>query len=87
MLIDYQPQGVCSRRMLIQVEDGVVQDLQVIGGCHGNLQGISALVRGMKVEDVVARLSGIRCGTKPTSCPDQLSKALEQAMHGAEDAQ
>ncbi|OUN07154.1 TIGR03905 family protein [Flavonifractor sp. An92] len=87
MLIDYQPQGVCSRRMLIQVEDGVVQDLQVIGGCHGNLQGISALVRGMKVEDVVARLSGIRCGVKPTSCPDQLSKALEQAMHGAEDAQ
>lgn len=87
MLIDYQPQGVCSRRMLIQVENGVVQDLQVIGGCHGNLQGISALVRGMKVEDVVARLSGIRCGVKPTSCPDQLSKALEQAMHGAEDAQ
>lgn len=87
MVIDYQPQGVCSRRMLIQVEDGVVQDLQVIGGCHGNLQGISALVRGMKVEDVVARLSGIRCGVKPTSCPDQLSKALEQAMHGAEDAQ
>ena len=87
MVIDYQPQGVCSRRMLIQVEDGVVQELQVIGGCHGNLQGISALVRGMKVEDVVARLSGIRCGVKPTSCPDQLSKALEQAMPSMEAGQ
>ena len=87
MVIDYQPQGVCSRRMLIQVEDGVVQELQVIGGCHGNLQGISALVRGMKVEDVVARLSGIRCGDKPTSCPDQLSKALEQAMPSMEAGQ
>ena len=80
MVIDYQPQGVCSRRMLIQVEDGVVQDLQVIGGCHGNLQGISALVRGMKVEDVVARLSGIRCGVKPTSCPDQFARGLESAL-------
>ena len=87
MVIDYQPQGVCSRRMLIQVEDGVVQELQVIGGCHGNLQGISALVRGMKVEDVVARLSGICCGVKPTSCPDQLSKALEQAMPSMEAGQ
>lgn len=87
MWIDYQPQGVCSRQMLIQVEDGVVQDLQVIGGCHGNLQGISALVRGMKVEDVVTRLSGIRCGVKPTSCPDQLSKALEQAMPSMEAGQ
>ena len=86
MLIDYQTQGVCSRRMLIQVEDGVVQDLQVIGGCHGNLQGISALVRGMKADDVVERLSGICCGAKPTSCPDQLARALRQALHGAEEA-
>lgn len=79
MLINYHPQGVCSRQMLIQVEDGVVQDLQVVGGCHGNLQGISSLVRGMKVEDVIQRLSGIRCGTKVTSCPDQLAQALSQA--------
>lgn len=79
MLINYHPQGVCSRQMLIQVEDGVVQDLQVVGGCHGNLQGISSLVRGMKVEDVIQRLSGIRCGTKGTSCPDQLAQALSQA--------
>lgn len=85
MQINYHPQGVCSRQMLIQVEDGVVQELQVVGGCHGNLQGISSLVRGMKVEEVIQRLSGIRCGTKATSCPDQLAQALSQAA--AEPAQ
>lgn len=85
MLINYHPNGVCSRQMLIQVEDGVVQELQVVGGCHGNLQGISSLVRGMKVDDVIQRLSGIRCGTKGTSCPDQLAQALMQAT--AEPAQ
>lgn len=84
MLIQYQPQGVCSRQMLIDVEDGVVKDLQVLGGCHGNLQGIASLVRGMKVEDVVERLSGIRCGAKPTSCPDQLARALRQSMEAVQ---
>lgn len=78
MTIDYQPKGVCSRRMLIEVEDGVVTSLQVQGGCHGNLQGISRLVEGMRVDDVIARLEGIRCGYKPTSCPDQLAEALKQ---------
>ena len=72
MVIDYRTQGVCSQRMLIDVEDGVVRSLQVLGGCDGNLQGISRLVAGMKVEEVIDRLSGIRCGGKPTSCPDQL---------------
>lgn len=79
MVIDYQTQGVCSQRMLIDVEDGVVRSLQVLGGCNGNLQGISSLVAGMKVEEVIGRLSGIRCGGKPTSCPDQLARALRQA--------
>ena len=83
----YTTCGTCSKLLDVTVENDRVKRVQFIGGCHGNLQGISALVRGMKVEDVVARLSGIRCGVKPTSCPDQLSKALEQAMHGAEDAQ
>ncbi len=77
MTIDYQPRGVCSRRMVIEVEDGIVKSLQVVGGCNGNLQGISKLVEGMKVEDVIARLEGIHCGFKPTSCPDQLAQALK----------
>ena len=80
MTINYQPRGTCSRQMTIEVEDGVVKSFQVMGGCHGNLQGISRLVEGMKVEDVIARLDGIRCGSKPTSCPDQLARALKQAL-------
>lgn len=80
MTIEYQPKGVCSRAMRVTVEDGVVQDVQVIGGCNGNLQGIMRLVKGMKAEEVIARLEGIRCGGKPTSCPDQLSRAIRQAM-------
>lgn len=78
MVIEYTPKGVCSRRMRIEVEDGVVKSLKVEGGCHGNLQGISKLVVGMKTEDVISRLEGIRCGMKPTSCPDQLAKALRE---------
>ena len=78
MTIDFQPKGVCSRRMHIEVEDGIVKSLEVQGGCHGNLQGISKLVEGMKTEDVIARLEGIRCGVKSTSCPDQLAQALKE---------
>ena len=77
MVMEYQPKGVCARKMIIDVEDGIVKSLEVIGGCHGNLQGISKLVQGMKVEDVITRLDGIRCGFKPTSCPDQLAQALK----------
>lgn len=77
MVFDYQPKGVCSRLMRIEVDDGVVKSLQVMGGCSGNLQGIAKLVEGMKVEEVIARLDGIRCGFKPTSCPDQLAQALK----------
>ena len=80
MVFEYRPQGVCSRLMRIEVEDGVVSSLQVMGGCKGNLQGISKLVEGMKVEEVIARLEGIRCGFKPTSCPDQLAKALKSVQ-------
>ena len=77
MFFNYQPNGVCARQMTFEVEDGIVKSLQVQGGCHGNLQGISKLVVGMKVEDVIARLEGIRCGFKPTSCPDQMAQALK----------
>lgn len=80
MTINYQPQGVCSRQMKIEVEDGVVTSFQVVGGCHGNLQGIGKLVEGMKAEEVIARLEGIRCGGKATSCPDQLAQALKKNL-------
>lgn len=77
MTITYQPKGVCSRLMRVEVEDGIIRHLDVVGGCSGNLQGISRLVEGMTVEDAIARLDGIRCGAKPTSCPDQLAQALK----------
>ena len=78
--IQYTPRGVCSKQMEIDVEDGVIQAVRVMGGCSGNLQGVSALLKGMKVEDAIARLDGIRCGMKPTSCPDQLARALKSAV-------
>lgn len=78
MTYEFTPRGVCSQKMLIDVENGVVRELRVLGGCNGNLQGISALVKGMKIEDVIERLDGIRCGMKPTSCPDQLAQALKE---------
>lgn len=80
MTIEYTPRGVCSRFFNIQVEDGVIQSVQVIGGCDGNLKGISSLLKGMKVEDAIQRMEGIRCGGKATSCPDQIAKALRTAM-------
>ncbi|MCI9402629.1 MAG: TIGR03905 family TSCPD domain-containing protein [Oscillospiraceae bacterium] len=80
MTIEYTPQGVCSKQMTIEVEDGIVKSFQVVGGCHGNLQGISKLVEGMKVEDVIARLDGIDCRGRGTSCPDQLAQALKQNL-------
>lgn len=80
MTIDFTPKGVCSRKMLVEVEDGVVKSLQVTGGCHGNLQGISKLVEGMTVEEVIRKLDGINCNGKGTSCPDQLAQALKQVV-------
>lgn len=81
MTINYRPRGVCSQQMQIEVEDGVIRSFQVLGGCSGNLQGISRLVEGMSVDEAIRRLDGIRCGFKPTSCPDQLAQALKQAVN------
>ena len=77
MEFTYMPRGVCSRQFNFDVEDGVIKAVEIIGGCHGNLQGISRLITGMQVDDVIERLKGIRCGLKPTSCPDQIARALE----------
>ena len=78
----YQTKGVCSTSIDIEVEDGVIKFVEFFGGCNGNLQVISALVEGMKVDDAISRLKGIRCGFKTTSCPDQLARALEQIKEG-----
>ena len=80
MMIKYNPRGVCAQEFRIEVEEGVVRSIEIMGGCHGNLQGIARLVKGMKVEDVIARIEGIRCGMKSTSCPDQIAQALKQAL-------
>ena len=80
MTIDFRPKGVCSRHMTVEVDQGVVRHLKVVGGCSGNLQGISRLVEGMEVQEAIRRLEGIRCGFKATSCPDQLAQALKGAV-------
>lgn len=76
----YRPQGVCSSAIDIELKDGVIDSVRFTGGCNGNLQGISALVKGMTAEEAISRLKGIRCGFKSTSCPDQLARALESML-------
>ena len=80
MTYTYTPRGVCSRKMTVELDNGIITSVRVEGGCHGNLQGISRLVVGMKATDAIERMKGIRCGYKSTSCPDQLSIALEEAL-------
>ncbi len=75
-VIQYNTYGTCCKMMQVKVNDGIIEDVDFIGGCHGNLQGIKKLVKGMKIDDVIDRLNGIRCGDKPTSCPDQLARCL-----------
>lgn len=80
MSYNYKTRGTCSRAIQFDVTDGRVHDIRFEGGCDGNTKGVAALAEGMSVEEVIARCKGIRCGFKPTSCPDQLAKALEQAV-------
>lgn len=81
MVYDYQPSGVCSRLFRIEVDsDGVILHVDVVGGCSGNLQGLCRLMEGRKADEVAAAIKGIQCGTKATSCPDQLAKALMEIM-------
>ena len=82
MVFAYRPQGVCSQSMEVEIEDGKILRVEVLGGCSGNLQGISRLLVGMDVEEAIRRMDGIRCGSKPTSCPDQLAKALKASLAG-----
>lgn len=80
MTINYTPRGVCSRNITIEVNDGIIDSVKFTGGCNGNTQGVSALVKGMKVTEAIEKLEGINCNGKGTSCPDQLAKALKQAL-------
>lgn len=84
MTYTYTPKGVCSQRIQVELEDGIIRNVKVLGGCGGNLQGISSLVVGMSAEEAIRRMKGIRCGMKPTSCPDQIAIALEMALEQAE---
>lgn len=76
----YQTQGVCSKNISFDIKDNKVYNVQFTGGCHGNLQGIGKLVEGMEVDEVISRIEGIKCGPKSTSCPDQLARALKEAV-------
>lgn len=80
MIYEYIPHGVCSRKIVIDVDGDVINSVEFYGGCNGNLQGISKLVKGMKIRDVIKRLENIDCSGRGTSCPDQLSKALKEYL-------
>ena len=76
--MDFRPHGVCSQLIRVDVEDNIVKNVEFIGGCSGNTQGVATLVEGMKVDDVIKKLSSIKCGFKNTSCPAQLAEALKE---------
>lgn len=76
----YQPKGVCSKAIDVEVEGDVIRSVKFTGGCNGNLQGIASLVAGMRIEDAISKLRGIKCGLKSTSCPDQLACALQEIL-------
>ena len=81
MTYTYKTQGTCSRKITFDLEDGIVKNVNFEGGCNGNLKGISALVEGKEAEEVIKTVSGITCGFKSTSCPDQLAHALHEALN------
>lgn len=79
MQYEYKTKGTCSQKIFFEIENNKVMNVEFLGGCNGNLQGIGKLVEGMDIDEVIARLEGIHCGMKPTSCPDQLATALKNA--------
>jgi uncharacterized protein (TIGR03905 family) len=80
MTYSYRPQGVCARGLSFEIEDNIVKNIEFMGGCSGNTQGVAALAEGMDANELIERLAGIRCGFKSTSCPDQLAKAVAKAL-------
>lgn len=81
MTYSYRPQGVCARGLSFEIEDNIVKNIEFMGGCSGNTQGVAALAEGMDANELIERLAGIRCGFKSTSCPDQLARALHEALN------
>ncbi len=81
MRYTYKTSGTCSREISFEIQDGKLHNVEYFGGCNGNLKGIGSLVEGMDVDEVIARLEGTTCGGKPTSCPDQLARALKEAKN------
>ena len=77
----YKTKGTCAREITFELENGIVKNVSFFGGCNGNLKGIAALVEGKKAEEIIPLIKGIKCGFKPTSCPDQLASALEEALN------
>ena len=86
MIYTYTPRGVCSKKITLELKDGIIKSCKFEGGCNGNTSGICALIAGMRAVDAIDRLEGITCGYKDTSCPDQLSIALEKALEKEKDA-
>lgn len=80
MRYKYRPRGTCSQEISFDINEGIVTNLRFVGGCSGNSKGVSALAEGQRAEEIISRCKGITCGYKPTSCPDQLAKALEEAI-------
>lgn len=80
MIFEYTPHGTCSKHMCFDIENDIIQSVVIIGGCNGNLKGISSLLKGMNVHEVIQRLEGTTCGQRGTSCPDQISKGLKQYL-------
>ena len=79
-IYEFRPRGVCAKIMAVELDGDTLEDVQILGGCPGNSQGVMSLIRGMKVQDIIDRLEGLDCGGKGTSCPDQLAKGLREAL-------
>lgn len=77
---EYKPKGVCSTKMIFDLDGDIIENLTVVNGCNGNLKGISVLLKGRNINEVIGQLEGITCGFKPTSCPDQIARGLKEYM-------
>ena len=80
MKYDFSPKGVCARRLEFELDGDIVKNVQFMGGCNGNLKGITSLLKGMKAQDAIERMEGLTCGPRPTSCPDQVAQCLKEAL-------